>query len=127
MQYYNPYDAKYTGTVPQSYQNYSFTPNPGQVQATNFTNPIWVRGKGEAEAYPLPAGGAAILMDSEKNVFYMKTRDTNGIYSPIREFEYTEHVSQTQVDGTEYATKAEFSELTNSVNELRKLIEDFVK
>lgn len=62
-----------------------------QYQAQNQNNGIvWVQGEAGAKAHPVGAGQSALLMDSESNVFYIKSTDLAGMPQPLRIFDYTE-------------------------------------
>lgn len=120
----------YGGLTTNHYQNANWQSPTFVTQSPSYMPPapIWVKGRTEADNYQLPNGGTVILMDSDTNVFYLKTRDANGIYSPIREFKYEEVLSQQQAqNGTAFATKDDLSAIAKSVDELRKTVEDLLK
>lgn len=90
--------ANYNNYFPQGYANnlYGASASPtqswtqptytqGQLGAIN-----WVQGEAGAKSIPVPAGQKALLMDSETNVFYIKSSDTSGMPLPLRTFEYKE-------------------------------------
>ncbi len=91
--------AGYNNYFPQTY---TYTPNVygGQSigtamgQTTTAQNQInginWVQGEAGAKAVPVAPGQKALLMDSETNVFYVKSCDVSGIPMPLRVFEYNE-------------------------------------
>lgn len=92
--------AGYNNYFPQSYANTMYgyggnvvpaqtttTPNPTQVQLGAIN---WVQGEAGARSVPVPAGQKALLMDSETNVFYIKSSDASGMPLPLRTFEYKE-------------------------------------
>lgn len=70
--YYNPY-----GNI----QNYPVYP-PSQIQSVKFVN-----GRQEAEGCSLPLNSKAILIDYNRDIFYLKETDINGI-SSITEYSF---------------------------------------
>ena len=78
----------------------------------------WVQGVEGAKAHVVPAGVSALLMDSEKERFYIKGSDASGMPLPLRVFEYheikeTETAPATPVQ--EYVTKAEFEKFKEEI------------
>ena len=73
------------------------TPTPTTSQQINAIN--WVQGEAGAKAVPVGPGQKALLMDSETNVFYVKSSDVSGMPLPLRIFEYKE-VSKVATDET---------------------------
>lgn len=115
-------------TSPYQTSNWQSPTFTTQIPSYMPPAPIWVKGRTEADNYQLPNGGTVILMDSDTNVFYLKTRDANGIYAPIREFKYEEIQSNQQAQNTvNFATKDDLSNITKSVEELKKMVEDLLK
>ena len=98
------------------------TPSAQQQQQLNLIN--WVQGEAGAKSVSVPAGQTALLMDSETNVFYLKTSDVSGIPMPLRKFTYEEVCSdETSFDSapSTYVTKEELDErlqqLTDEIKE----------
>ena len=67
------------------------------------------------------------MLDLEKDVFYIKSVDTNGIPSPLRVFEYkevfseeTQGTSQVSQENTQFITKKEFEDRMSVIEELLK-------
>ena len=91
--------AGYNNYFPQTY---TYTPNVyggqsmgtaiGQTStaATQVNEINWVQGEAGAKSVPVAPGRKALLMDSETNVFYVKSCDVSGIPLPLRIFEYKE-------------------------------------
>lgn len=77
---YNPYQVGY-----QQAQN---------VQQAQTGGLQWVQGEAGAKAYPVGAGQSVLLMDSENNVFYIKSTDNSGMPLPLRTFDYRERTAQ---------------------------------
>lgn len=102
--------------------NYSYpwsqTVAQPQPQSTGIN---WVQGEAGAKSYPIAPGNSVMLMDSENNVFYIKSSDSSGMPMPLRIFDYTERTQQKQASSqsnNEYITRKEFekrlSELKNA-------------
>lgn len=77
---YNPYQVGY-----QQVQNAQ------QVQTGGLQ---WVQGEAGAKAFPVSAGQSVLLMDSENDVFYIKSTDNSGMPLPLRTFDYRERTAQ---------------------------------
>ena len=93
----------YNNGFPQGYSYYQNQAPPMQlVQAQmppaqnniNDNGIIWVQGEAGAKAYPVPANHSAMLMDSEQQIFYIKTVDASGMPNALRIFDYKERNSQ---------------------------------
>lgn len=56
---------------------------------------IWVQGLESAKAYPVQPGASVLLMDSDANVFYIKSADNSGMPN-LRIFDYAERIA---IDG----------------------------
>lgn len=80
--YFNPY-APY---MPM--QNGAYT-SANQIQGVRF-----VSNRQEAESCAVPRGTKALLMDSNKDIFYLKETDINGI-STISEYSFQKVEPQT--------------------------------
>lgn len=101
---YNPYQMQYQQPM-QAVQ-----PAQNGIQ--------WVQGETGAKAYNVGAGQSVLLMDSESNVFYIKSTDNSGMPLPLRIFDYTERTAQNtptvpqsaQIDTSLFVTRAELDE-----------------
>lgn len=92
--------AGYNNYFPQSYANTQYGYGAGTIPAQTWatTAPAqntlstinWVQGEAGARSVPVPAGQKALLMDSETNIFYIKSSDASGMPLPLRTFEYKE-------------------------------------
>ena len=71
-------------------QNPSPTPNAMQNGNGGL---IWVQGEAGAKSYLVAPGTNIMLMDSESQVFYIKSADASGMPLPLRVFDYTERVA----------------------------------
>ena len=117
---------QYSGYLqPQTY--YPQQPQPmdqlGYLRQQQMQQPataaslIWVQGEAGAKAYPVAPGSSVILMDSESNVFYIKSADQSGM-PMLRAFDYVERaavrstpVQAAQMPQGDYVTRAEFDAL----------------
>lgn len=112
-----------------NYNNYPYTQNfntsQPQPQLQNGIN--WVQGEAGAKSYNIAPGQSVMLMDSENNVFYIKSSDASGMPMPLRIFDYTERIPQKQnptpqtQPNNDYITRKEFekrlSELKNNAKQ----------
>jgi len=89
---YNPY---FSQQMPYGYQSQQ------QIQGIKF-----VQGIQEAQSCTIPLGTKSIFMDMNKDVFYLKEMDFNGI-SKITEYEF-KPVVHNPVDNSNFITRAEF-------------------
>ena len=114
MAYNGFYPAGYTGYNP--YQMQYQQPMQAAQPAQNGIQ--WVQGETGAKAYNVGAGQSVLLMDSESNVFYIKSTDNSGMPLPLRIFDYTERTAQNapiapqnaQIDTSLFVTRAELDE-----------------
>lgn len=84
-------------------------------------SPLWVQGEAGAKAYPVAPGSSVILMDSESNVFYIKSADQSGMPT-MRTFEYRERTAAqnppaqaAQQPQGDYVTRSEFDALRQQI------------
>ena len=91
----------YNNYFPQTYTSPSYLYSGSATPAQTWTTPAptisqqinainWVQGEAGAKAVPVAPGQKALLMDSETNVFYVKSSDVSGMPLPLRIFEYKE-------------------------------------
>ena len=108
--YSNPYLSPYVypNTVQQATQ---------PVAPSNSI--VWVQGETGAKSYSVPAGGTALLMDSEARKFYIKSVDASGIPMPLRTFEYNEVVAEV-TPTNDYVTREEFEKKIAELTTTRK-------
>lgn len=84
---------------------------------------IWVQGEAGAKSYLVANGSSVLLMDSEKQTFYIKSADAAGMPS-MRTFDYTERnasvkqPSSSAQDAPEYVTRDELNTLTKRLEAL---------
>jgi len=112
-----------------AYNNNFFTPNapywaqnPIQPQIQqNQSNIIWVQGEAGGKAFPQGVNCNTILMDSEDNIFYIKTTDASGM-PQLRKFAYQEitdspqNNQMSQQNAPEYVTREEFERRISELN-----------
>ena len=104
---YNPYNTPVNAPVSPPMAN----PQNGGNSAI-----IWVQGEAGAKAYPVAAGNSVQLMDSERQVFYIKSTDNSGIPQPLRRFVYHEDVAEAPaVDTSQFITRAEFEKALSDI------------
>lgn len=127
--------AAYNNYFPASYQPMYMQPQiqqpmqtPMQPQQTyqvqgGNSSINWVQGESAARAFSLAPNQSALLMDSDANVFYLKSTDASGMPLPLRIFDYTERTqqhaqnqiqtgdnAQQQTASQEYITREEFEQ-----------------
>lgn len=95
-----------------------FTPNysypwmqPQQAQS----NINWVQGIEAAKSFAVAPGNSVLLMDSESNVFYIKSSDASGMPLPLRTFDYKERVEKANTPTADYITREEFEKRMEEV------------
>ena len=131
--YYQPtYSGGYTfntttnpATVPVNTPTNTPTNTPSTNPQDNSIN--WVQGEAGAKSYPVAPSQSVMLMDSENEVFYIKTVDASGMPLPLRIFDYKERKENekkveevSQIDMSEYITREEFEKRMNGINNSRK-------
>lgn len=85
---------------------------PAQLQQQQPFN--WVQGFEVAKSYPVAPGNTAILFDTEKEVFYVKSVDQNGFPLPLIVNEYKDVTDQyvTPIENkSDYVTEDKLNEL----------------
>lgn len=128
-QYTNQYPYSYLSTSPAYLYNQPQqqvqvpVQQVQQVQQPQQGGINWVQGEAGAKSFNVSAGQSVMLMDSESNVFYIKSTDTSGMPLPLRIFDYTERVQNTTpisnpVENIQnkYVTKEEFENALNNIN-----------
>lgn len=120
MAYPNQYGYQpYPTYLPQQDQMYraQYAQQMGgmqQPQQPTQGAPIWVQGEAGAKSFLVAPGQSLILMDSEAEVFYIKSTDASGVPMPLRIFDYKERTGAqrpsqaAQTPSLEYVTRAEF-------------------
>lgn len=78
-----------TGYQPMYFpQNNPMPQTQAQPQSNNGLN--WVQGEAGAKSYLVAPNTTVMLMDSENDVFYLKSTDASGMPMPLRIFDYKE-------------------------------------
>ena len=141
----NPYSylsPAYQQVLQNNMSNYNSSLNQQNNTSTSSNNQsyqsiVWVQGEAGAKAYPVSPGYTVMLMDSEDNVFYIKTTDTNGIPLPLKVFDYSERKNNEVADGVvmnknsvninnndkleeQFVTRDEYKKLIDEINNLRE-------
>ena len=104
------------------YYNAQQTAMPDQPSQPSSNGLIWVQGEAGAKSYLVANGSSVLLMDSEKQTFYIKSADAAGMPS-MRTFDYTERnasvkPSSSAQDAPEYVTRDELNTLTKRLEAL---------
>jgi hypothetical protein len=117
----NTYYPAYTYTPLSQAQNTYMAP----TQTSPDNGIKWVQGEAGARACAINPGTSAVLMDSERDVFYIKTTELSGMPRPLRVFEFKEITAESQestskIGQTSFVTKDEFEERISKLEELLK-------
>ena len=129
-----------TNYFPQTYANsnlpYAYGA-PASIPPISSTTPTynqaqlgvinWVQGEAGAKSISVPAGQKILLMDSESNVFYIKSSDSSGMPLPLRTFEYKEIDKAPMIadeDGRAPSTYVTHEELEQKISELKKPLKE---
>lgn len=132
----NPYSY---GAMPDSLAQMRGQAMPQAVpqvapQPQNNTNGlVWVQGEAGAKSFLVAPNTTVMLMDSESNVFYLKSADVSGMPLPLRVFDYSERVGseitpktaqeQPTVDLNKFATVEALQALQNDFEALAARLE----
>ena len=81
---------------------------------------VWVQGIEGAKSYLLGPNKTALLMDSEREQFFIKSTDASGMPLPLRIFQYSEIGNKDRESN--YVTKAEFDALASKFDALSKQV-----
>lgn len=91
-------------TIPQP------VPQVAPQPQNNSNGLVWVQGEAGAKSFLVAPNTTVMLMDSESNVFYLKSADVSGMPLPLRVFDYSERV------GGEIASKTTQEQPTVDLN-----------
>lgn len=114
----NYFAVPYQQTQPQQpvQQQMQYTPT---YTANNSTSSlIWVKGRMEAEAYPVAPNGAVALWDQETPSIYLKKADASG-KPTIVAYDLVERTDKTQTAEVEYASKNELAEAKEDLESIK--------
>ena len=111
-----------------NYNNYPYSYALSQQQQTQSNGINWVQGEAGAKSYAIAPNQSVLLMDSENNVFYIKSSDASGMPMPLRIFDYTERIAtrnevtptQTKID---YITREEFEKRLAEITDAQQHIQ----
>ena len=133
-------------TYPNGYYNYNVAQQPqsnfNTLDANQaFSGIFTVNGEYAARNFPIARGVRVLLMDTQNDVFYVKSADLNGTINSFRTFDYVERTDVTtqnssdsdtaqtdkkandDVPAANYVTK---KDLTASVNRIMDYIDSKV-
>ena len=96
----------------QSYQNLITPMMPQGI--------IWVKGKNEAQSYPIARGTSMPIFDQESDCFYIKTVDVYGNTQPIRTFKYEEVKATEETAANASISVEDFNSLKNELAEMKE-------
>ena len=109
-------------TAPVNTPTNTPTNTPSQPTNPQDNSINWVQGEAGAKSYPVAPSQSVMLMDSENEVFYIKTVDASGMPLPLRIFDYKERNTQEkeaeeipQIDMSNYITREEFEKRMNGI------------
>lgn len=100
---------------------------------------LWVQGEAAARSYLVAPNTTVLLMDSESQVFYLKSTDNSGMPLPLRIFDYTERTIQQNIPQNEpqpqqsiqtnlddkYVTREEYRCLQEQYTEIMDKLDSF--
>ena len=122
----------YNNYFPQTYTSPSYVYGGGATPAQTWTAPAptttqqvnainWVQGEAGAKSVPVAPGQKVLLMDSETNVFYVKSSDVSGMPLPLRIFEYKEvnKVASDEMNASAQNTYVTHEELEQALAKLK--------
>jgi|GEM_PF-2907441 len=76
-----------------------------------------VQGEVGAQNYLVAAGNTVLLTDFNSGLIWLKTTDTNGLFSSLRTFKVEEITPQPKNNG-DFVSQSEFAELKNQLQQL---------
>lgn len=111
-----------------TYSSYPYAPNyNSNVQQQVQNNINWVSGEAAAKSVYVPAGQSVLLMDSESNVFYIKSADISGMPLPLRIFDYTERIPPSKNEqisqSADFVTREEFEKRLAELKDAKQYIQ----
>lgn len=145
-QYQQPYQYQYALQVPApmdrlaQLQAQQYQPTMQAANNPPQTNQglLWVQGEAAARSYLVAPNTTVLLMDSESQVFYLKSTDTSGMPMPLRIFDYTERTQQNVPQNApqaeqsvpnnlddKYVTREEYSRLQAKYAEIMDKLDSF--
>lgn len=119
-QYYPPQYPYYTQPAMQDQLAQLRAAQPTQQTSNGL---IWVQGEAGAKSYLVANGASVLLMDSERQTFYIKSADASGMPS-MRIFDYTERAGtpikapDSPQDAPKFATREEVEAIAKRLETL---------
>lgn len=122
MPYNTFYPAGYYSTGGNGYGSTGYGgygyPQPTGQTAQSGQTVYWIQGgEAGAKAFTMGPSQSVLLMDSEADVFYIKTTDASGMPLPLRIFDFAERTAKNAapakeqaIDTSVFVTRAEFEE-----------------
>ncbi len=100
---------------------------------------LWVQGEAAARSYLVAPNTTVLLMDSESQVFYLKSTDSSGMPLPLRIFDYKERNAQQNMPqgapraaqsipedlDNKYVTRKEYDALQDKYAEIMNKLDSF--
>ena len=116
----------YNNGYPATYQN-PYLYQYQQPAQQNSSGVIWVQGEAGAKSFAIAPGQSVLLMDSEENVFYIKSSDASGMPMPLRIFDYKERAVVTKNETTtpvkaDFVTREEFDKVIAELKDGKQYI-----
>lgn len=130
-QYKAPYQMT-TAQMPAAPMQQTPVPVPQTQQMQAANDIVWVQGEAGAKSYPVAPNTRLLLMDSEADVFYIKSVDGSGMPLPLRTFDYVERTSDKPREKQQehvcqctgkYVSRDDFEALAAELEEMRKRID----
>lgn len=134
--YPSTYQPQFQNYQPMQQQIPQAQPMP-QPQQTN-QGLIWVSGEVGAKSYLMAPSSTVMLMDSERESFYIKSTDNAGMPT-IRVFDYKERVQSVPQNAIEsphtsskslseqFVTREEYEAICGKYEELQQMVADLQK
>ena len=124
-----PYYQNQNSVYQQPYQQQQMYPQQSYQYAPSYQyNPNtsgginWVQGEIGAKAYPVIPGNPVLLMDSEDQMFYIKSADNSGMPT-LKKYAYSEVANEPKMldshDNQDYS-----NDYQSTMDEVQKLKED---
>lgn len=109
-------------TPSQTFSPYSYAGNYNNNYNQQNNGIIWVQGEAGAKSFIVNPGQTVLLMDSESNVFYIKSSDNSGMPMPLRIFDYKERVQKQEMNQSNYITREEFEKRLAEVSNAKQFV-----
>lgn len=99
--------------------------NTYQSQTQQSNGIVWVQGEAGAKSFLVAPNQSVLLMDSESNVFYIKSSDASGMPMPLRTFDYQERVvAKNETTNTgDFVTREEFEKRIKEIADAQQSLQ----